>query len=296
VGDFAYVGGIARSLDRGQQMNLHKAQIFLGTALNLLSSSDEEVEHVNISVGLPIDFYKEQNSRLSKTLTGLRIETEVHSKTKVFVIDRVAVYQQGVGAFVSLFLNPDGTPKDNKTADMDLYKFGGGIIDIGYNTSDYARIVVNSGMRVLADDLSGSLEGYGAAYVYENVADMINRDFKHDASPVDYENILKHQKGILYLKGNQIDITSYFEKGYQMLANKISSKISREIWLDTTDFASIYLTGGTASRIINYMDINGTKINLQEDSIYANCRGYMARTRAEMNKLSAKSNKEAVMK
>ena len=298
VGDFAYVGRADRSLDREQQLDLHKIQVFLGTALNLLSVSEDEVEHVNISAGLPINFYKEQKNNLAEILKDLRIDTELNGKFKSFIIDEVAIYQQGVGAFISLFFNADGTPKDEKSADMNFYQFGGGIIDVGYNTCDYARIMLNNGKHSLADALSGSLEGYGATYAHEKVVELIHRDFDILKTSGECENALNHQDGILLIRGQHVDIRGYFDLGYKMLATEINKKMNKEVWRDrdTSEFASIYLTGGCASKIIEHIKIDGVEIKLQDDGIYANCKGYIARTKIDMNKKAVKEKKELTAK
>lgn len=277
VGEFASIGSIERKNDREQQLDFEKIPVFLGTALNLLSNETSYVpQHINLSVGLPIDFFEEQRGELENILTGLEIETEINGMSKSFIIDRATILQQGVGAFLSLFLNSDGTLKEEECIDTNFASFGGGLIDVGFNTLDYARIV-KQGKFILSDEDSGSLEGMGITYAHNKTADNINEYLNSNFDIITLENAMKYHDGNLFVAGKgEVNIKDFFEDGYRALANETKTKLLK-IWKDINNFGVLYLTGGGAEKIAPYFKIKGIDVKVQNNSIFANCEGYLAK-------------------
>ncbi len=285
VGDFAAIGGSSRELSKDHQLDNEKISVFLGTALNLLSESCDETEEINLSVGLPVDFYMSQKDVLKNMLNGLEIKTEINGNIKNFIINEVLVTQQAVSAFHAIFLNPDGSPKNNQYFDREFYQFGGAIVDIGYNTLDLIRISKQGSNFVIVPEEKHSYEMLGAVFAHQIAAKEINHKFGCDYDMTFYEDALNQNNGLLYISGQAINIKPFFDNAYSVLADEIK-RIVLKTWRDIDSFGGLYLTGGTAEKIIEHFNIRNVKIQLQDDSIFANALGLLTKLNLYLDKQS----------
>ncbi len=271
VGEFATVGDIVKRWSKEQQLNKTDLSVYLGTALYQLTQNiaDYEID-VDISVGLPVDHYMSQKQELENNLKDLVIK----ANDKIFRIQKYIVSQQGVGAFLSLSLAVDAELKSN--LDSELLEFGGGILDIGFRTVDYVKIDKKTKGFILSDTESGSFDNKGMIDAYQDCADKINSKFDSTFTALEIEEAIRDNKSNVIISRQKIDIRTYFDESCKKLADKLSNMISAK-WKNINQFGAVYICGGGAAYLSPYLDLKGVSVKLQDDAIFSNCYGYLAK-------------------
>lgn len=278
VGDFATIGDIVKIWDKEQSLSKEQLTVFLGTTLFVLSSqandnADNEVEYVNLSVGLPIDYFRHQKDELEKILDNLNLTVEINGITKNFIIERTIISQQGVGAFMALIFDVYGKLREG--IDKDLIAYGGGLADIGYGTFDGIRIVVINKKFVISDEESFSVEDNAIRKANEKACTVINNELGQNFNVLFYEKALKENNGFIKLGKNKFDIKPYFESEYTTLSFELEN-ILKSKWTNLNTFGALYLTGGGAIPLIKNFNLD-TDVKLQEKPSFANVDGYLAK-------------------
>lgn len=285
VGNFAKVNKIVKEWDRNQSLNKENLSIFIGTCLFIISdmakdNENNDIEHIDLSLGLPVDFYNDQKHQLKKILTDTKLEIKMQNITKKFVIKRVIVTQQGVGAFAALTLDVDGNLKND--IDEKLLKYGGALIDIGYRTVDYLRIIKQDGSFIISDDESGSIDNSGIYLAHKRASERINEDYGLLYDILHYETIKEQYDGDMMYGSDEVNILKYFDEEYKKLGKEIFNSLTFR-WDKIETFGRLYLTGGGGKLLSNYINFN-TVIDIQDDPVYANVNGYLAKLAFILNK------------
>ena len=271
VGDFAQLSRTAKRWNKNQQLDAENLSVYIGTTLWVLSEDCADLEiDADISVGLPIEHYAAQRDNLIKTLTGFQVE----ANDKKFTINNVIVSQQGIGAFISLLFDVNGKLRDSTNPDLEI---GGGIIDVGYRTTDVAKISFNSQKGYyLNDNGYATFDSLGMRMAYQATTDEINRTFGTSHTVTDIEEALKNSKGEVMILKNRTDIKPIFYRKKLELAKEISGAISSR-WPDAEKLGAIYLTGGGAEALDGMINLGEVNILKQENPMFANAEGYLAK-------------------
>lgn len=302
VGEFARLGNIRKEWSESQALNPKSVQIYMGTVLWVLSernnykAADDGKVYVNVSVGLPLDYYVTQKLPLEKMLKDFEIDIEIQNIRKKFVVDCSLVSQQGVGAFYDLVFNNDGSAKNideltetvskckchskdkldfnpGKVAEH-IWRFGVGISDVGYNSIDSIFVGKKNRNFVIIDEYAHSLMNQAMYKTYENAVASINRELDLDLNPFELEEAVKENDNLLKRNKNIIDATEYLKDAYKVCAQDLQSQLERNWSEKLHNLGAMIFCGGGAESIAEYFDVDVVTL-IQEDSSYANTRGYL---------------------
>ena len=269
-----YIGNIAiskkgvRSWRNDKEMN-ESTEKFVALCCHLLTSGNNN--NVELIIGLPYSYYLEQgdNPDITARLQSKKFETVIDGETKTTTIENVTIYPQGVGAYFYNILDIDGKPKkDANTLIRAL------VIDIGYRTVETVAFDSVSGEFVLIQENSFSLEDCGMINVVNRIVNVLNADVQLD--PNEVERWLRKGEGMIEYDGGDFDVSTYEDKANEELADKISTAINTKLQSDIKKYKNIFLTGGGAKKLFPLLKKFYGNLQLQEDFIFCNAKGYLA--------------------
>jgi plasmid segregation protein ParM len=171
VGDAARQSFTAtRTLTQEKPPEIHDTLLL--TAAHLLSGDDDRIE---IGVGLPLAYYKDQQGVLMKRLTELEADVTIEGKQKHIRFASTHVLPQGAGIL------------DAHKSMLPLNGFVG-LVDIGTYTTEYLLFELKGGKAMPVVEASGSVEA-GVQNVYAAIA----REFQTKTGrplPVEMESMV----------------------------------------------------------------------------------------------------------
>ncbi len=260
VGDLAFSQSAERKFEKQGNFDAKYIQTVVGTCLHLLVPSDCDVELI---LGLPlVSFSSEQAvNNIKNCVENQVLEVEIGKKTKKFILSKVKVTAQGIGAYFGLVLS-DGNLYDQSIA----------ILDLGYRTFDVT--VIQSG--VINEGLTKSFEEAGMNQLYEVITESLNSEgLQRKFKPSQIETyIRKDDKLPVAIKGK----STYREYAMPFMKNYVSNTISelRRYWADELNsIDKIYAVGGGGEELYDLFKGELEIIDLIKNSQYANCYGYL---------------------
>ena len=282
VGDAAMTNGGTRKWEDKSEFNFEEMKIFISTAVTLVNPNNEPID---LCVGLPMSYYLQKQEELQEVLQGIKAKVSITGIARIGEIkfNSVFCFPQGAGAYYSSIFDINGEIKDYNLATSSV-----GVIDIGYRTVDY--LVMGKGRKGVAivDSLSGSLEEDGMNKAFQNLQKTVSElpDIQHEIPLLDIEKAILWFGSKLDFRRNQIDISEYEKEAYREHAENIASKIKIKWGNDGDVLTTIFITGGGAQALFDTMQTKFDQAELQEDSSYANCEGYLGAQARKMKMAS----------
>lgn len=269
VGDAGITNGGTRKWEDKDHFNVEELKIFIATAVGLVNPDNAAVD---VCVGLPMSYYLQKKDELIKILENVSAEItyEGVKGTRKIKFKSVFCFPQGAGAYYSAVCDIDGKIKDYNLATTSV-----GVIDIGYRTVDF--LVMGKGRKgiTMLDGMSGSLEEDGMIKAFQKIEKSISEKIGREVGLSEIEKTILWFGGKLDFRREQINITPYEENAYKELAENIAAKIKQK-WGVEADFLSVVLvTGGGGEALYPILKEKFILAELQENSAFANCGGYL---------------------
>ncbi|MFC5591705.1 hypothetical protein ACFPRA_22725 [Sporosarcina soli] len=276
-----FIGELAnesRSLSRifeRERFNHVYTHILLNTAIQLVTEG--RGGSVNLSTGLPLDFYQAQAKNFQSSITGVQSQIEWKSGPVVdgarqVNIERALVFPQGASAIFSALINHDG-----KYTYPQFMSQGSliGLIDIGFRTTDFVVVEIQeNGSFIPKAKLSGTVDD-GVNNLYRDIRQAYKTQTGGaDLSEHYISRILKDGK--LTYKGNQIDFSHIIQSSKRSIATNIVDRL-KNVWAEESDlFDSIFLAGGGGELFEPYIQPHFDNRLLKiTESQFANAIGYL---------------------
>ena len=269
-----YIGEIAiakkgmRSWRNDKEMN-ENTEKFVALCCHLLTSGNEN--NVELIIGLPYSYYIEQadNTEIADSLKSKTFETAVDGEIKNSTIQNVTIYPQGVGAYFYNIFDIHGVPREGASELIRSL-----VIDIGYRTVDTVAFDNLDGEFVLVQENSFSLEDSGIINVVNHIVGVLSAEVQLDANEV--ERWLRIGNGIVQYGGGEFDVRPFENEANEILANNISTEINTKLQGDIKKYRNIFLTGGGAKMLYPLLKKKYSNLQLQDEYIFCNAKGYLA--------------------
>ena len=236
------------------------------TAIGLLS---EKYVPLHVVSGLPVMYYQEYKEKFGQILLGHH-EITYHKPDGQEIIRRINISKirmipQPFGSLLNILLNERG-----KMVNRDLAKQKVGVVDIGFNTTDYILFdklhYINRGSKTI---------NLGISDCFRQIAEKIrqksgvNIDLYRLYNPV--------VNGTIRLKGQEYALDKTREQIYKQTAEAIANEVNQS-WADDWDLDAMILTGGGSMELAKYIKplLSGQVIMPEpnQDARINNVQGY----------------------
>ncbi|ABY92040.1 ParM/StbA family protein [Thermoanaerobacter brockii subsp. lactiethylicus] len=265
-----FVGELARREGKNVSYAFDEDKIYhpntraLLTASCLLLLPEEEVP-VHIVTGLPLEQYIHKKEEFKNMLKNFKVMAyfKGDEKVKTIKFEKVTIFPQAAGAVYHAVM-----------ADIQKYLVKGsyiGLIDIGFKTTDYIVFMVEDKL-ILREDMSGTVEVGMSAL--NNTVDKIFT--QRTGSKIDVSELIRLiSDGKIFYKGRELDFTKEIDAVRSEIARVMKDKI-KLIWGSKLDFFNtVFLAGGGAKELVEYMKDFYEKIVLVKNAQFANARGFL---------------------
>lgn len=200
-------------------------------------------ENVELVIGLPIQYYKDQKKSLKTALEGLRVSMNLNDKPITFNITKCVVFPQSAGVFV---LKPD------------LFDGSNIVIDIGGMTVDVSYFYD----MTLQDFRTYEL---GMIKLYDKLVQNIKAEFGVSYDILNAEDIIKHKK--ILKDGETIDCEKVVESTLKTHANLIINRVTAG--LNQYETSKRHFIGGGAYTLKDFLPSKTNK-----EDIFANAEAF----------------------
>lgn len=270
VGDGAVTnGGTRRWEDKDNGFNIEELKIFIATAVGIVNPNNEPVD---LCVGLPMSYYFQKKDELISVLQNIHANISYAGLSGIREINfnSVFCFPQGAGAYYSAVFESNGEIKDYNLATTSV-----GVIDIGYRTVDF--LVMGKGRKgiTMIDRLSGSLEEDGMNKAFQTIEKAISEKVGREIGILEVEKAVLWFGSKLDYRGQTHDLMDMEEQAYKELAETVSSKIKIKWGVDGDVLSKIFITGGGGEVLFDTLGGKFEQAELQNDSPFANCLGYL---------------------
>lgn len=267
VGDFAEQQSNVRQFTLDQEKLLTDFVKIL--ALTVAGKFSEKEAALNVVSGLPVAYFKENNKRFAKLLTGQHNivyhkadGTDV--KRRVY-IKKVRMMPQPLGSFFNLLMDDKG-----KITNAELTRQKIGVVDIGFRTTDFT---IFDNLRYI-DRGSSTMDG-GISKVFRVIASKLQEKTGINVELYRLYDAVEH--GIIKMRGQEYDISKIRDQVYKQAAESIANDIDR-LWADDWDIDAIVLSGGGSMQLAAHLQplIAGNVLPMPKDvdSRLNNVSGY----------------------
>lgn len=286
VGDAALTNGGTRKWEDKGEFNVEELKILIATAVGLVNPNNEDID---LCVGLPMSYYLQKEDELISVLKSIdaRVSYFGKSTTSIIKFKTVFCFPQGAGAYYSAVFDRDGQIKN-----YDLATSSVGIIDIGYRTVDYLVMAKGRKGINMIDNLSGSLEEDGMNNVYVDIQNRLSLPeaeggVGREIPLTEIEKALLWYGGKLDYRKQTINLLPFEEQAHKERAEEISSKLKIKWGVDGDMLSIIFITGGGGESLFDFLKEKFEQGELQDNSIYSNCEGYLGAQAMAINKMAA---------
>lgn len=240
--------------------------VLLMGALSLLVG-EKVSDSFNMIVGLPVMHYESLKDTYIAAIKKLHIIDNLSLtgellNRKYLTIAAVKVLPQPMGTFFDNLLNENGEIVNSKLATENV-----GIIDIGYNTLDFARIDNFD----FINPRSTSYSGLGIFSAYQNLSVEIYRNLGIEIPPEQIEAIIR--KGEMNISGRQISLEQFKQNAFTETARQIISRV-KSFWPDRWSLDKIIISGGGASLLGEFLIQEFQQASIGTNPMFANVSGY----------------------
>lgn len=246
---------------------------YIAACCYLLSEKESTSVEVELSLGLPYSYYLkfEQGKALKERTEGKIYKVEADTEKEI-IIRKVHVFPQGVGAYFANLYGINGEALEGAENYVKSVS-----IDIGYRTVDVVAFEILDNHFELIEENSFSLEESGLYNAMNRIAEKAGKEFEITAHEVDYAIRNKNSK-IATLYG-EIDLSKLEEEEYARLADEIVTEINQKLSGHLSKYQHVFVTGGGALSLYEFMKKRWAYLKLQEDAAFCNARGYLAMAR-----------------
>lgn len=283
-----FVGDLAEKESRSttrvfekERFNNVYTTVLLNTAIQLVSESDI----VNVTTGLPLDFYQSQAKDFRESILGIQPITEwisgpLAEQEKRINIENALVFPQGASAVFSALINHEGEfvyPQYMSEGSLIA------LIDIGFRTTDFVVVEIQeNGSFVPIAKLSGTVDE-GVNNLYTN----IHQAFKSKTGGSDLnERYIKQilKNGHLFYRGRRIGFNDVIESSKESIIANISDRL-KNTWTNEYDlFSAIFVAGGGGNLFLDDIQPHfDNRLELIRESQFANAIGYLRLGRTLLN-------------
>lgn len=200
-------------------------------------------ENVQLVIGLPVQYYKEQKKDLKNALEGTRVSMVLNNKPVSFAITSCIVFPQSAGVFV---MHPD------------LFKGNNIVIDIGGMTVDVSYFHD----MTLQDFRTYEL---GMIKLYDKLIQNIKAEFGVSYDILNAEDLITNKK--LFKDGQAIDCSKVLDLTLKTHANLIVNRISAGLSQYETSLR--HFIGGGSYLLRDYLPAE-----INKDDIFANSEAF----------------------
>jgi len=247
-----------RTADENAMGNVFRLRL-AKVAIGKLLAGSEDIVHVRIATGLPVDHMPDAPG-LKQTLIGQhRIQTDACDF--VANITEVMVMPQPYGTIYSRMIKANGQLNECHTATRT------GVVDVGTYTVDLA--MDDDGEYI--DSMSGSVES-GVYTAQESIAEAIERNHRQKPRYSVIETVLR--TGRLTGGGKTISYAAEVLEALEPLKTATLALMSQK-WANGLEVDAIYLSGGGAALVINDVIANYPQTVLVDNPQLANAIGYL---------------------
>ncbi|MEN1969702.1 ParM/StbA family protein [Lentibacillus sp. N15] len=258
-------------------------KILLNTAIQIVTEG--KMDQVNVSTGLPLDFYQAQRKEFQQSILGLQplVEWksgELKGETLRINVNQALVFPQGASAVFSALINHEG-----KFTYPHLMNIGNliALIDIGFRTTDYIVVEMQEDSSFVPKvKLSGTIDE-GAINLYQDIKQFYKRETGGaDLNEFHMSRILKN--GFITYKGKRINFNDAIESSKKSIATNISDRL-KVVWVDEADlFDAIFLAGGGGILFEQFIQPHfDNRLEIISESQFANTIGYLRLGKRKFN-------------
>lgn len=223
---------------------------------------------LEVALGLPLGVYlkKEERARLRTAVEGTNVWASLDkAEAKQVSIERVRVYPQGYGAYLSALMNHPALTGQFV-----------GLIDVGYRTTEYLLFSPADGVSVPDEARSGSLD-VGVSMALDAVRAYVAQEVGAAYSPPTALIEEAVARGVITVRGRAIRVSEAWQSAGAALAEQISDAIHRT-WGERMDFlAALLLAGGGGEILSRHLP----EAQVLPRPVYANAEGFLMRLRAQ---------------
>lgn len=242
--------------------------VLLISALAILAKESPGL--VQLVTGLPVAHYQRLKDRYIAALGGCTYFTNLLAPSGkiessiMIVIEESKVIPQPMGTYFDVILDDEGQLKDTRLAAGKV-----GIIDIGYNTLDLARV----DELEFVSTRSTSFSGMGIFASFQALSTEIYRNLSLEVPPEKLEPLVKSKE--IMVAGKSVSIEELKKSAFQRTAAEIVSRV-KSTWPDRWELERILITGGGAVLLSEYLlpEFEG-QASLANAAQFANVNGYL---------------------
>jgi len=255
VGELATTSELMTSVI-GPDKPLEVHDLFLLTAVYLMSVSNNPV--VDLAIGLPLSYYRNQAEPLLQHLLSLNATVSVDDgPEREISFGRVVIVPQGVGVVVA-----EGLPDGNGYA---------GIIDIGQYTTDFLLMDLKTMLPLM--DASGSIPR-GLYLIEKYMADAYLEATGETLNPQLVSSLLQ-SKGLITYEGSTLDLSNKYREARKAVSETIAREVLN-VWANYRKNMKVtYIAGGGALLLGDLLEKHFPSPSIVEDPVFANARGFM---------------------
>lgn len=218
-------------------------RLCLYTAIARNIKRDSDSDDVQLVIGLPVQYYKDQKKDLKAALEGVRVSLFLNDKPISFTITKCVVFPQSAGVFV---LHPELFEGSNMVIDI-----GGMTVDVSYFHD-----------MTLQDFRTYEL---GMIKLYDKLVQNVKAEFGVSYDILSAEDIIKHRK--IYKDGDAIDCNTVVENTLKTHANLIINRVIAG--LSQYETSQRHFIGGGAFTLKDFLPSLANKEN-----IFANAEAF----------------------
>lgn len=272
IGNLGIVKKGIRQWKNNMSINADTA-LYIALCSHLLTedSKEDEIVEVNLCLGLPYNYYISLNKgeQILSNMSNKMFETVYNSQHKNIHINSISIYPQGVGAYFSHLYDIHGRAKKGAEKHIEAL-----FIDIGFRTVDIVAFNLIDGNFELIQEDSFSLQELGMFQAVNYISQKIQSQVEVNSNDIEFA--LQNRNGIIENMYETIDIKPLSLIAYEQLSKKILNQINLRLSGEIERYKDIYLTGGAAEKLYPYMKKNYPNLQLQEDFVFCNTKGYLA--------------------
>lgn len=261
-------------------------KILLNTGIQLVTEG--KVDQINLSTGLPLDFYKAQRKDFQQSVLGLQPlvkwkSGKLKGKELRVNINNALVFPQGASAVFSALINHEG-----KFTYPELMDAGNliALIDIGFRTTDYVVVEIQEDSSFVPKvKLSGTIDD-GVINLHQQIKEYYKQATGGaDLNEFHMSRILKN--GYVTYKGERMDFREMIESSKNSIATNISDRL-KAVWVEEADlFEAIFLAGGGGQLFEQSIQPHfANRIKVVKESQFANAIGYLRLGKRLFNRVS----------
>lgn len=268
IGDYAEQQSNVRQFTLDQEKLLTEFAKIL--ALTAAGKFSEKELPLNVVSGLPVAYFKDNNVRFAKILTGqhniIYHRADGTDVTRRINIKKVRMMPQPLGSFFNLLMDEKG-----KITNMDLARQKVGVVDIGFRTTDYA---IFDRLRYI--DRGSATMDTGISKIFRVIANKLQEKTGINVELYRLYNAV--ESGIIKMKGQEYDISKIRDQVFKQASEALANDIDR-LWTDDWDIDTIILSGGGCMELTPYLKplISGNVIPVEKgiDARLNNVQGYL---------------------